>query len=81
MKITIDVDGKETVYDQVSDYYLAVKTMVPVANKKGGDMALLPLIRSYSVGDPRELIKEITQSAVELQDLLRSLPKKKRGTP
>lgn len=68
MKITVEIDGKETVYDNVSDYFLAVREMKPVQNPDGG-MAILPSMRSVSHGDIREILKEIRQATYELEHM------------
>ena len=61
-------DGKEEVFQEVTDAYLAVRQHTPMANKKG-DMVFLPDTRSYSWGQNlRELIKEIRESISEMEE-------------
>lgn len=74
MKITIDLDdGKKQVFQNVTDAYLAVRQLEPMQNKKGKS-ALLPETRSFSWGaNLRELVKEIRQSIVELDDVLKGI--------
>ncbi len=74
LEITKD-DGTSEVYESVTDYYLSVRQLQPMA-KADGEIAFLPETRSYSAGpNVRELVKELQQSIVELQEFLRTLPK------
>lgn len=72
MKITIEADdGELTVFSDVTDYYVAVRTLKPATNKEG-DVAMLPETRSFSNGaNLRELAKEIYQSYLEIQEYLK----------
>ena len=74
MKIVVELDDeKKEVYQFVTDAYLAVRQLEPMGNKKG-KVAVLPETKSYSWGpNIRELTKEVAQSLVELQELLRGL--------
>lgn len=73
MKIMIeDSEGKTTVYQYVTDYYLCVRQTEHWADE-GHRKVLVPATRSFSWGsNVRELVKEVAQSLVELQDFLRS---------
>ena len=65
-------DGKEEVYQEVTDAYLAVRQHQPMASKEG-QIALLPETRSYSWGNNlRELVKELYQSQTELQEIIKN---------
>lgn len=73
MKITIDHEGESDtiVYQNVTDYYLAVRSLEPMTNSEG-DMATLPEVKSHSWGaNLRELAKEVAQSLYEIQDYLK----------
>lgn len=74
MKIVFtDDNDKTTVFQNITDVYFAVRQQVPVANKETAQIAMLPETRSFSWGSNiRELAKEVQQSLVELQDVLRS---------
>ena len=77
--IFIDDSGKETVFQNVTDLYIAVRNQIPMVSKVGST-AMLPETRSYSWGSNlRELTKEVQQSLVELQDAMRS--KRDGGNP
>ena len=77
MKITIQHDdGKEEIFQDVLDAYLAVNQRHPIMNKKK-EIGFEFLVKSYSWGtNVRDLVKEIQQSLVELQEYLKNLPKK-----
>lgn len=66
MEIVIKNGEDETVYQNVDGYYLAVQQLTPLSNSDG-DMAMERRMKSYSVGEARELIKEMRQSIHELQ--------------
>jgi len=72
MKITILMDnGTEQIFNDVTDYYFAVRQLNPLMSEDK-KIAILPETRSYSHGpNIRELIKELSQSLIELQDFLR----------
>ena len=72
MKISIEFDdGKGVTYEDVTDAYLAVRQQKPAANKRG-EFALLSETRSFSWGgNIRELAKELAQSQIELQEILK----------
>lgn len=72
MKITVELDdGRVLVYDKVSDAYLSVHQCMLMADDQGRVFEQ-PVIRSNSWGSNlRELVKEVSQSVIELQDLLR----------
>lgn len=62
--------GEETVFQDVTDLYIAVRQQKPVQKK--GSLAVLPETTSFSWGaNLRELVKEVQQSLVELQDFLK----------
>jgi DNA polymerase II small subunit/DNA polymerase delta subunit B len=64
-------DGAIETFEDVTEAYLAVRQQTPVATR-AGELAVVPDTRSYSWGgNLRELVKEITQSLDELQDILR----------
>lgn len=66
-----DDSGKETVYQNVTDLYIAVRQEVPMT--RDGKMGFALQTTSHSWGaHVRELVKEVQQSLVELQDFLRS---------
>lgn len=71
MKIIIEHDGGGTeTYEGVTDYYLAVRRIVPATN--GSGLAEMSDTKSQSRGaNLRELAKEIAQSHLEIQDYLR----------
>jgi hypothetical protein len=77
MKITIEEDdGKGTVHQHVTDFYIAVRKMEPMQDGNG-KMAVLPETRSWSIGpNLRELVKELRQSLIELERYMASPPKK-----
>lgn len=79
MKITIEKDDKsKEVFDNVTDAYIAVRQLKPMISEDNKNTAFLPETRSYSWGDNvRELVKEIQQSIIELQDILKNLINKK----
>jgi len=74
MKLTIELDnGKTEVFQNVTDLYIAIKqtSRVSVENEL---VNYISSTASYSWGsDVRELVKEITQSQIELQDHLRDM--------
>jgi len=72
MKVTIEKDdGEIEVFQNVTDLYIALRQLKPI-KEKNSEPALLPETRSYSWGSNlRELVKEITQSVIELQNFLR----------
>lgn len=71
MKIIVEhAEGKKEVFQYVSDAYLCVRREVPVSD--GEDLSGRMETRSWSWGsDIRELVKELRQSLVELEDILR----------
>jgi len=75
MKVTIEEDnGKETVFEKVTDAYLCVRQMEPYQGHD--ELSYLPETKSFSWGyNLRELIKELTQSLDELREHLRGRPK------
>lgn len=73
MKITIEEEGNIiSSFDDVTDYYIAVRSVKPATNKDG-EVAMLPETRSFSRGSNlREIVKEIHQSYLEIQEYLKS---------
>lgn len=73
MKIVIHHDNKKKeTFKDVTDYYLAVRRLEPMMDKKM-KQAILPETRSFSYGNNvRELVKEVSQSLVELQEFLKN---------
>jgi len=71
MKITVSrEDGSEEVYNDVSDYYLAVRQLHPLG--VGDYLAGEYQTRSYSRGvNLRDIAKEIAQSLIELQAIMK----------
>jgi hypothetical protein len=74
MTITIELDKKQKeVYQNVTDAFLAVRQLNSARNDKG-KMATIIDTSSRSWGpNVRDIIKEITQSTIELQDYLKEL--------
>ena len=73
MKIVITDGDKKTIYNDVTDYYLAVRQIVPLQKTENKQMGFEMVTKSYSHGNAvRDLIKELSQSLVELQDFFRS---------
>ena len=74
MTIIVELDdGTKHVYKDVYDAYLAVRHGLATVDPEGR-VAVMPDIRSYSWGSNlRELVKEVSQSLVELQDTLREM--------
>jgi hypothetical protein len=72
MKITIELDDAETlVFQNITDYYIAVRQLEPYSDST--DVSYLPETKSYSRGgNVRELVKELSQSLIELQDFLKA---------
>lgn len=72
MKITIATDSGETIhYQDVCDAFLTVRYKDLAADESARPVHVVTS-RSQSWGpNPRELVKEVTQSLVELQDILR----------
>jgi hypothetical protein len=72
MKITIELDDAETlVFQNITDYYIAVRQLEPYSDSKG--LYSLPETKSFSRGgNVRELVKELSQSLIELQDFLKA---------
>ena len=72
MKITIEKnDGEIEVHQDITDLYIATRQLVPGI---GRDQRLIEMCipHSYSWGpNVRELVKEITQSLIELQEYLK----------
>lgn len=63
-------DGKEVVFQNITDLYIAVRQSKHVSVLK--DTAVIIETTSHSWGsNVRELVKEIAQSQIELQDFLR----------
>lgn len=72
MTITIKDGDEETVFNDVLDYYISVRQVVPLMNDKA--MAKEIQTKSYSKGSAiREIVKELRQSIIELEDHLRGL--------
>lgn len=71
MKITLEKDdGELVVFNDITDLYLAVRQEVAISNHARMGFSLST--SSYSWGsNPREIVKEVQQSLVELQDFLR----------
>ena len=72
MKIVVtDDDEKTTVYQNVSDLFIAVRYEYPMATPAKKPV-IHTLTASHSWGSNiRELVKEVTQALSELQDFLR----------
>jgi hypothetical protein len=72
MKIVFtDSEGIEHVFENITECYLAVRQTIPVMNNKK-KVAYLPETKSYSWGpNLRELAKEISQSIIEIQNILK----------
>jgi len=74
MKITIEKEDGNQVFDDVSDYYLAIRQTRPVMMNDTNQMASLPETRSFSVGSSlREIAKELYQSYIEIQNILKGV--------
>jgi hypothetical protein len=72
MKITVENGRKITVFNNVSDYYIAVRVHDPLT--EGSAMITGAHTYSQSYGAAlREIVKEVQQSLVELQDHLRKV--------
>lgn len=70
MKIIIEDGETQTVFEDVSDYYLAVRQLEKLGLKEG--LAGEFQTRSFSAGGClREIAKEITQALLEIQDILK----------
>jgi hypothetical protein len=72
MKITVEKDdGTVQTFDEVTDAYLSLRQAHPMMGDKG--MAVELQTRSYSWGSNlREIAKELAQSLVEIQSILRN---------
>jgi hypothetical protein len=71
MKITIEKDDNTSqVFEDITDAYLSIRRAEPMMSDKG--MAVELQTRSYSWGSNlREIAKELSQSLVEIQSILR----------
>lgn len=66
-------DGKTESFRDVTDCYIAVRQLKPMQDKNA-TLAVLPEARSWSWGaNLRELLKELRQSVVEIEDVLKGL--------
>jgi hypothetical protein len=73
MKITIQDGEKEQVFDDVLDYYIAVRQVAPLMTKES-NLAREIQTKSYSKGSAlRDILKELRQSVVELEVHLNGL--------
>jgi len=75
MKITIEFDDGEEIYQDVLDYYLVVRNATPLMSSENKPMLSKEIVtRSYSrcseSANLRELAKELHQSHLEIQRLL-----------
>lgn len=75
MKLTLEKDdGTTEVFQEITDLYVIVRQAEPVYYAAAGPPQSLITIKSFSWGSNiRELVKELQQSLLELQDLLRSI--------
>jgi len=71
MKLTIEHDdGKTEVFQDITDLYIATRQTKPMSGR--GGLAFTWETTSHSWGgNLRELLKEVRQSVVELEDILR----------
>lgn len=77
MQVTIKHDdGKEEVFLNVTDAYLAVRQPIAARGSKDEAVSLMTCSGHLWGSSPREVVKEMQQGVVELQDYLRSLVKK-----
>jgi len=77
MQITVKDGEYEATYNDVLDFFLAVRQVQPLQNPEGKVEAEIQT-RSYSRGNNlREIVKELSQAEVELQRYLGNLELKK----
>ena len=73
MRVTVEKDNGETeVFQNITDLYIAYRQESKVVGVADNFVNIISRTRSHSWGSElRELVKEVSQSLVELQDFLR----------
>lgn len=74
MKITIEDGEDKQVFTDVTDAFVTLLWMKPTKMKRGGQMAFIQENYHHSWGQNiREIVKELSQSQKELQDILTTI--------